>query len=210
MNVLKKVILLLCSAVILCSGVKITLAYSAEPTLCYDGGDKTFTFFNTDGTDLFSEFKALMPGDTRTQELVLEAKNITADTMLFLCARCSESDREALGALTLRVSDDHNNLISEGFAQEADERSENVKIGEFTKSGKVRLKAVLTVPTSVGNELADAEKHIEWIFTVQENGEDVLVKPPKTGDTSTTGLWIAIMCAALLFMLVAVKKRSRK
>ena len=212
MNALKKAILLLCSAVIVFSGVEVTLAYAAKPTVRYDSGDKAFTFINTDGTDLFSEFKDLMPGDIRTQELVLEAQNISADTSLFLRAhaQCSESDREMLSAITLRILDDHDNPISEGSAGEANQLSENIKIGEFTKSGKVELKAELIVPTSVGNELADASKHIVWIFTVQENGEDVSVKPPQTGDTSMIGLWIAFILASLLAMLATVKTRSKR
>lgn len=208
MKIVRKTILLLCCAVVLFSGVQITLASTKLPTLRYDGNSEVFTCLDTENNDLFPEFKEMIPGDFRTQEITLEATNIDSSTAVFLRAQCREPDWEILHPIGLRVYCD-NALLSDGAIVEPDALSENIKIAEFSKAGKVKLKAELTVPTSVGNELADAEKHIEWIFTVQENGKEVEVGAPKTGIAPKTGLWRAVVCVAAVVLLLTLKLRKR-
>ena len=57
----------------------------------------------------------------------------------------------------------------------------------------------LTVPVTVGNEMAQQTGELQWIFTIQEDGDDPIVgpvPPPQTGDDSHMLLYISVMLAS--------------
>ena len=210
MDTLKK-ILLICSCLCLigsCAGL--TFAYTAAetPTLLYDGRAKSLTVLNTQENDLFENIKDLMPGDVRTQEISLQAENLTGDASIWLKADCDENTAQILNELTLSVYAD-DRLISSGPAGSGGQLGSGVQLYEFTDNRSVPLRVELSVPTEAGNELADVQEHLQWIFTVQDaSGTDVV--PPQTGENSNVILWVCLLLLSGGVLGALVYKIRRK
>ena len=210
MNMLKK-ILLICSCLCLigsCAGL--TFAYTAAetPTLLYDGQAKSLTVLNAPGNDLFTNMKDLMPGDRRTQEVALKAENLTGNTSIRLKADCDDDAAQILDSLTLSVYAD-GRLIASGPAGSGGQLGSGVQLYEFTDNRSVPLRVELSVATEAGNELADMQEHLQWIFTVQDaSGTDAV--PPQTGENSNVILWVCLLLLSggVLGALVYIIRRK--
>ncbi|MBO5106245.1 MAG: hypothetical protein J6C29_05045, partial [Clostridia bacterium] len=192
MKRIKLIILLLSCIIFIYSGVQLSLSFGKEPGVIYDGKEKSFTFINTQETDLFKEFKDVIPGDVLTQEIKLYCQNISSTTNLFLKASIDDSV-DLPDDITLTVYSGEN-IISHGSANTVNGIDDYVLLGTFSKDGTTELSVVLTVPTSIGNEISYVEKNIDWQFAVQVLEEDKKpIDSPSTGDNSNIELWIALL-----------------
>ena len=208
-------ILFLCFCLCLAaSGVMLTLAYTqtGQPTILYDGQEKSILFLNTQGTDLFTNLKDLMPGDTRVQEISLQAQNLSGPATLYLRADCTEETAEKLKNLMLSVYAG-DRLISSGPAGGDSALSSGVELYQFTENQIVPLRVELKIPVEVGNELAGAQEQLQWIFTVQEDSGEIVV-PPNTGNAVVFWPWwllCGISAGGLVVMgLLGKKKKTPK
>ncbi len=132
------------------------------PTLVYDGETGEFILENVKGSDLFPNFKNLMPGDVRTQDINLEIKNIQTPTTLYLTSIPDEAAKKALEPLTISATQDGAELGE--FAHSA---LEGVPLGVFRSPGSATLHVKLSVPTSVGNEFQNAQGSLRWDFSAR-------------------------------------------
>lgn len=224
MKLYKKIGLFLCGVLLLFSGIELTFAFSSLPAVCYDGKEKELVIQNTWETDLFREFKNLVPGDIVTQSILLQFDNISRKTNLYL--RAEASDGSGLPEnimLKVYVAD---RLISESDLNSQDTLKENTPLYEFTQSEEVEIKAVLEIPTEIGNEIADRKKEIRWIFTVQEEDvpeedskpedtvrEDTVIEAvsPETGDNNRLLGWLFLnMCSVIGFFLFLFRRKTQK
>lgn len=177
-------------------------------TVIYDSNKGKFDFHISDDGGLFGDLQDIMPGDHRTVELRVEMKNLSAPARLYLRAESAGDDAKALEPLVLEIKKD-GAVINEGSSLDSD-----VLLGTFSDSDNSMLDITLTVPVTVGNELALHTGQLRWIFTVQEDGgqkhADEIVSP-KTG-YSRTSLYIyaAIMLIAAAGIVVLLRKRPRK
>ena len=91
----------------------------------------------------------------------------------------------------------------------------------FTSDGSTVLNLQLSVPTSVGNELADANKTIRWEITAEDDGEKIPVQPAgskspglfglvATGDSTLTLLLVLLTLAIIAFMAALLLSRRDK
>ena len=201
MKRIKLIILLLSCVIFIYSGVQMSLALGREPGVIYDGKEKSFTFVNTEETDLFREFKDVIPGDVLTQKIKLYCQNISSTTNLFLKASIDDAV-DLPDDITLTVYSGEN-IISHGPVDATNGLDEYVLLGTVSKDGEIDLSVVLTVPRSIGNEISYVEKNIDWQFAVQVLDEDK--KPiisPVTGDTSNPWLWFVLLLVSWLSILV--------
>lgn len=84
-----------------------------------------------------------------------------------------------------------------------------MQLYEFTDNRSVPLRVELSVPTEAGNELADVQEHLQWIFTVQDaSGTDVV--PPQTGENSNVILWVCLLLLSGGVLGALVYKIRRK
>ena len=83
------------------------------------------------------------------------------------------------------------------------------------------LNLQLSVPTSVGNELADASKSIRWEITAEDDGETIPAQPAgskksslfglaATGDSSLALLLTLLTLAIIVFMAALILSRRNK
>ena len=205
-------------------------AYAADtPSIAYDGNARQLTVSGVEapsgGVDLFPAFKDLMPGDTREQPIKIEAKGVQGQVSIFIRAVVDEDTARALEPISLTAAvsaSSSSGLLETGtpasvFAQTA-------KIATFAADGNVTLDLRLSVPTSVGNELADASKTIRWEITAEDDSGELDAVPARpesawksifsqltqTGDSIALGALVAVLVIAAIGIALAVWRRNKR
>lgn len=198
--------------------LSIAPAAFADASVSYKGSADKFVF--TPGseyspTDLFENFKDVMPGDTLTQQI--EVKNdVKNDVKIKLYMRALGADANSEGFLnqmdlTVKAADG-----SELFAAPAGETAQLtdwVCLGTFYSGAKTTLNVTLNVPIEMGNDYANQIGTLDWEFAVEE----LPVEPtdpvgPKTGDDTPVALYAAIcaVCAGAVVFLFATRKKKEQ
>lgn len=195
-------------------------AWAAEtPTVIYDGAAKTLTIETAadaaTASDLFSSFKALMPGDSRSQCIELDMRNLSSAVEVYVQAVYDDSaltqeQRDSLATVTLASSLDGAGLAS---GTPGSVFAEQTRVATFSSSGTSTMELTLAVPTEVGNEIADVQQGVRWVITVQEadgsavSSDDATMA--KTGDGLGAVVFALLATAASAFVTVAVLRRRR-
>ena len=160
------------------------MAAEGEPAILYDGATNELTvngaYDGSQGPDLFTSFKGLVPGDRITQEIPLEFSNISAGTRLFIQADTSQLSDDAIAALsnmTLTVSfegDGAFESVPVDAPQEVFAGQDPVHVATFNEPSQATMKLTLYIdPWKAGNELAElGEVTIPWVIQIQEDDGD--------------------------------------
>ncbi len=180
-------------------------------------------------TDLFDDFKNVMPGDVITDTVEIR-HNIDENEVVDIWFKANGArempegvnDIEFLSQLKLKVSKANGSVVAETPL----DTTGWVHLGTFKQYENTELKLELTVPAEfevtrpegmsdddynalydeVQNSFQNTAGYIEWEFKA-----DVFeTKSVDTGDTSNTMLYFAVMaaCAVMLIFLVFLKKRK--
>ena len=216
---MKKVVVLL-TAVVLLLGAALP-AYAEDGKVIYDGNAGTFIFApGTDHslTDLFPNFKDVMPGDTLTQRITVRNDlNNKIKAKIYVRSLGAHADSaDFLSQLRLQVTKSEENEMAYMFDAAASEPAalaDWVCLGTLYSGGEVNLDVTLTVPVELPNEYQDQIGYLTWEFRVEEfmiSPDDP--QPPQTGDNAKIGLWHVLLCtgAITVVLLVYCKKRKSK
>lgn len=180
-------------------------AFAAESSVTFESG-KVIVFepgsVYTE-TDLFDNFKGVMPGDTLSEEVTIQNKSNDCDYIKVymravlhdengnpisdkvLAELRSDERRGAaseleymhdfLSQLSMTVKSG-GKVIYDASPDELDGLSDNVYLGTLRKGESAKLDVQLTVPIEMGNEYADRIGEVDWVFVVE--GFDDPVDPP--------------------------------
>ena len=213
---MKKIITLLITlAVLLSSAVTV---FAADGKVTYSGNAGNFVFepgSEHSLTDLFPNFKGVMPGDTLTQKITVknDADNKVKVKIYVRSLGAHEDSVEFLSRLGLKVSKSEENKMAYMFdaaANETAQLTDWVCLGTLYSGGEVNLDVTLNVPTSLDNEFQNKIGYLDWEFMIEEFPiEEGDPKPPQTGDNSNMGLWFTIMICSLIMMIILLVWRKK-
>lgn len=189
---------------------------------------KRFTFDPND-TDLFANFKNLLPGETRTQ--IISVKNSASfPAEIFLRAEIVDQFKatpetiELINRLlkeyvTIVVTEPDGTVVYSGpvwgepllDVNNPQSMRYDFSLGNFLKGENKDLTIQLQVNPLVDNEYQSLWGYIKWVWTAQ--GEDGKVETPilpQTGDTSQMYLYFGIMLVSGFFLLVLIRLKQRE
>lgn len=216
---MKKIITLLTVLIITLSSA--LPVYATDGKVTYSGNAGSFIFepgSDHSLTDLFPDFKDVMPGDTLTQKITVKNnadKKVKVEIYLRSLGAHQES-AEFLSRLGLTVQKSGDNQMAYMFDAKANESAQLtdwVCLGTLYSGGEVNLDVTLTVPVELDNTFQSKIGYLDWEFRVEEFPvEDTDPQPPQTGDTATLGLWIGgmILSAFIILILLITKKKARQ
>lgn len=197
----------------------VTTAHAAEGTVTYDGKAQEFIFApgsKYSPTDLFPDFKDVMPGDSLVQKITLknEASNKVKVNIYLRSVGSHPDSRDFLSQLQLRVKMSRDNDMSYMFnaaASESAQLSDWVCLGTLYSGGVVNLDVILDVPVELDNQYQSQIGYIGWEFKIEELPiEPTDPEAPETGDRMKPGLWCAAAVGSAAALLVIFRRRKRE
>ena len=171
-----------------------TTAFAADSSITFTGFSSGFEFqpgSEYTETDLFQNFKNVMPGDTVTETITFTNSATDCDFVnLYMRAEAhDETDNplspkvaetenvatmtEFLSKLSMKVWNG-TELIYDASPDELDGLETNRLLGTFRTGETATLRVELTVPIDLGNEYANRVGEVDWIFHVEAYNESQL------------------------------------
>ena len=195
-------------------------AFAADANVTYTGNAGSFIFSPGSAyslTDLFTNFKDVMPGETRTEIITVrnDADN-RVKVKIYMRSLGATDERyvDFLNQLRLGVRQKEENPMFDAAADELDGLADWVCLGTLYSGGETDLEVALQVPTSLDNLFQKQYGEIEWQFMVEElpvSPDDP--KPPKTGDNAVLWPWVLALTgtgAGIMLMIRERKGRTEK
>ena len=215
---MKKCVVLL-AALAFCLALALPVS-AEEGKVTYSGNSGKFIFApggEHSLTDLFPNFKEVMPGDTLTQPITVQNDaNKKVKVKVYIRALGAWEDSvEFLSQLNLKVQKSQENEMAYMFDAAADQTAQMtdwVYLGTLYSGGQVNLDVTLTVPTSLDNRFQDYIGRLDWEFKIEELPIDSTdPKPPLTGDKTPLGLlWGLAIASALGFVLIIILRKKNR
>ncbi len=169
-------------------------AFAVSPSITFHGFSRGFDFqpgSEYTETDLFGNFKDVMPGDTVTETITFtnsatdcdfvnlymraEAHNETENPLSTKVAETESAATmtEFLSKLSMKVWNG-TELIYDASPDQLDGLKDNKFLGTFRSGETATLKVELTVPIELDNQYASRAGEVDWIFHVEAYNESQL------------------------------------
>lgn len=183
-------------------------ALAAGSTVTYVSSADKFVFLPD--SDLFQDFKGVMPGDTLTQQITVK-NDISNGIKVKIYLRAEAVDQQYqnfLSQMNLKVVQDGGSVLFDAPADMQDGLASNVCLGTFYSGADVDLDVTLDVPIEMGNEFQDSTGLVRWVFTAEE----LPISPddPKTGDTVNIWVYGAVFAGSAAGLAALLLLRSTK
>lgn len=208
---MKKCLIFLCVCVLLLSCVMPVFATEGNVTYSGDAGQFIFAPGSEYSlTDLFPNFKDVMPGDSITQPITVknDASNKVKVKIYMRSLGSHEDSVEFLSQLRLRVEKSEDNTMAYMFdaaANETAQLTEWVCLGTLYSGGEVNLNVILDVPVELDNTYQQQIGYLDWEFMIEEYEiEPTDPEPPKTGDDFQIWIWPGLMLMSLLALVILI------
>ena len=189
----------------------ITAAVYADSSVTYIEYAKKFIFepgSDYSPTDLFPNFKNVLPGDSLTQKItVRNVRENDVKVKIYLRALGPvEGSEDFLSQLHMTVAKSEDNTMAYMFDATADQTAgltDWVLLGTLYSGGEVNLEITLDVPITMGNEFQSAAGYLQWQFMVEELPvEPDDPRPPQTGDDFNPMLFVGLAVGSMMLLLL--------
>ena len=215
---MKKILTLLWVCVLLLGSLPVA---AAEGNVTYTGRAKDIIFApgsDYSPTDLFPNFKDVMPGDSLSQPITVKNDaSFKVKVKIYMRALGAHEDSEEfLSQLRLRVEKSADNEMAYMFdaaASETAQLTDWVCLGTLYSGGEVNLNVLLDVPTDLDNQHQYQIGYLDWEFMIEEYEiEPDDPDAPATGDDSHRWLYVGVgaLCAGNLLLWWLIAKRRKK
>jgi len=203
---------------IFCIVAAVVPAQAQDGRVTYSGNAGEFIFepgSEHSVTDLFPNFKGVMPGDSLTQKITVknDADDKVKVKIYIRSLGAHEESVEFLSQLGLKVSTSRENQMAYMFDAAADQTAQLtdwVCLGTLYSGGEVNLDVTLSVPVEMGNEFQDQIGYLDWEFKVEEYpAEPDDPRPPQTGDNTEIIFYLLIAVVAILILFIIWKRRKK-
>ena len=174
--------------------IPVLVCDAAEGNVVYSGNSGDFIYepgSDESLTDLFSEFKNVMPGDVLNQKITIK-NNAEKKVEIFLKVLGAADDDSAdfLSKLRMQVTKSGGENIFDDKADQAMMVLEPVSLGEYDAGETADLDVKLIVPGELDNKYANKTGHLEWQFSVSEVADESKPessKPESSAEESSSG-----------------------
>lgn len=224
------------SALLLALGVAASVtasAFAADSSVTYDGNAQDFIFApgsEHSPTDLFVNFKGVMPGDSLTQKIHIQNDaDDSVDVKIYLRSLgVQPGSEEFLSQMNLTVEQDGASTLFEAPADQTAGLTDWVCLGTFKSGASVDLNVNLNVPITMGNDFQQAIGNLDWEFKVEEIPVPTEKEPdteepstetptvpegngeaPGTGDSARLGVIGGVALAAGAVVVLTITKRKK-
>ena len=202
------------------AALMLATAVSADTgNVIYDGITQDFVFSGNDQhlTDLFPNFKDVMPGDHLEQTITVknDSSNKVKVEIYIRSLGAQEGSEEFLSQLKLKVQHSEENTMAymfDAYANDPAQMGDWVCLGMLYSGGQVNLDVTLDVPVEMGNEFQNAVGYLQWEFKVIEYPvEPTDPEPPKTGDEMHFLLPAGLMVVSVvsIWWLIVLMRRKK-
>lgn len=174
--------------------------------------------------DLFTNFKNLMPGTSRTQEIKL-SNTSNKDVEISLKAeavgqeKMSDEQLELVDKLlneyaTISIENDGNTVYDGAVSGKPDMQNKAVSLGTVKAGASKDMTAKLTLDPEMDNKYLDLLGKVRWVFTATGEddpaGTNTPVNTPKTGDVNMAPAMVSFATATLLLGagIILLKKKD--
>ena len=210
---MKRVLILIVTLAVL---LGMATSVSAAGTVTYDGTARKFVFepgSEHSPTDLFSDFKNVMPGDRLTEQVLI--KNDVSQGVkikVYLRSLGAQQDTDAfLSQMNLTVKQNGDSVLFDAPANETAQLTDWVYLGTVYSGGEILLDVTLDVPVTIGDDFQKSIGYVDWQFKVEELPvEPTDPVPPQTGDTSNLTLYAGLAVVSLAGFLIVLFLATRK
>lgn len=220
MKKMKRLFALLAACLMLVAAV--LPVYAEGGSVTYDGQAQKFIFepgSKHSPTDLFTEFKDVMPGDSLTQQITVKnnASNKVKVKIYIRSLGAHEESEEFLSKLHLKVKTSEENTMAYMFDAAANQSAQLTEwycLGTLFSGGTVNLDVTLDVPVELDNKYSNQIGYLDWEFKIEEfeiDPDDP--DPPQTGEDLMTFVWAGVAVASALLggvLLIVLLKKKRK
>ena len=204
------------SLIVMTTALTINRISAQDGNVTYDGNAKDFIFApgsEYSPTDLFADFKNLMPGDTISQKITID-NDISKEVKIKIYMRSLGADQQSqefLSQLSLTVVQDGKTNLFDAPASETAQLTDWVYLGTLYSGGKIDLDVTVSVPITLGNDFQDAVGKLTWEFMVEELPVET-TDPRPTGYNSNIYVAMTVMSvsAAALSVVLALKKKKEQ
>lgn len=214
---MKKLILFLSVCALLLSSIMTVFAEDSNVSYSGNAGKFIFAPGSSDSpTDLFPNFKDVMPGDSIAQSITVknDASNKVKVKIYMRSLGAHADSAEFLSKLRLRVEKSEENTMAYMFdatTSETAQLTEWVCLGTLYSGGEVNLNVILDVPVELDNAYQQQIGYLDWEFMIEEYAiEPTDPEPPKSGDDSPLWLWVGLGTMSLFVILILLFAGKRK
>lgn len=183
--------------------------FAIDGNVIYSGDSGNFIFepgSDYSPTDLFPNFKDVMPGDTISQTIMVKNNAKKSVKISIRALGAHEDSVDFLSKLNLSVEKVTNTKVFEATADQTAQLTEWQVLGVLASGGEAELSVVLQVPTDLDNNYQEVVGYLDWEFMVEEIDEG----GTQTGDRANYWPWIiGLGCsvAVIAILLITFMKR---